>query len=73
MECAGVPAGAKMLVGELKKDAKIWVEDIRQKYLTNYLPTLADTESKSAWHIFGFAVLGWIVDLPRELRLSKIA
>jgi hypothetical protein len=29
MECAGVPAGAKMLVGELKKHAKIWVEDMR--------------------------------------------
>jgi hypothetical protein len=51
MECAGVPAGAKMLVGELEKDATIWVEDISGKSLTNYIPILANNRSESAWHL----------------------
>jgi hypothetical protein len=37
IECAGVPAGAKMLVGESKKHARIWVEDMSQKSFTNHL------------------------------------
>jgi hypothetical protein len=35
MECAGVPAGAKMLVGERKRDDEIRVKDISQKSLIN--------------------------------------
>jgi hypothetical protein len=33
-ECAGVPAGAKMLVGDPKENAKMWVADISQNSLT---------------------------------------
>jgi hypothetical protein len=48
IECAGVPTGAKMLVGEDRNDAKIWVDTISKNPLTTNFQKLADQGSDGA-------------------------